>query len=488
MMDATRVPALLGRLLALSRTGDKDGQRDALHALVTVSQSRSVTLRRDGAGLSAEGVGMETWRPEVTVLMERLRAHELEAVHLAHETSAVECMHLVWALAADAEPGADFGQRLRDRGVVSISVVTERQAAALAQQRRQHVGDVVAMGDDAARTPDAVSRPRTAGLVGLVQTVLEDRGSSELLTTIDAIRVAVVRGLADRDIGPVLDALTTLMRHEADTPVPAVRRALGVAFRQMLAPETIRLLAPYLIDEVYAGDVITVVRRAGRTGTKAVMDLLVEAPTYAERKGYLSALRQIEEGGDVVASMLSHHQWFVVRNAADLVGELRVEEAVAALGEVVNHGDPRVRRSVGIALAKIGNPSTVRHLSRMLKDSDAGVRLAIAQQIGGRGVGPLAMPLLNAAAEEGDVEVQYEFYRAMGRIGTPDAVQALVKLAEPGGRILGRRASGPRLAAVEGLALAGGKVAVGAIEALGEDRSPEVREAARRALTQLNAG
>ncbi|HKI95495.1 MAG TPA: HEAT repeat domain-containing protein [Gemmatimonadales bacterium] len=488
MMDVTLIPALLGRLLQLSATSDAEGQRNALHALVTASQARSVTLRRDGPGLSVEGMPVETWRPDVAAFMDRLQAHGLAAVHLAHETTAVECMHLVRALASAREPEEDLGMRLREAGVVSVSLVTEQQAAAAAQQRRGRVTDALALPADQIETAEGEARPRPAGLAGLVQTVVDDRGSPHLLTNVDALRDAIGRALTDRDVGPALDALTTLIHHEADTPVPEVRRALGVAFRQMLAPESIRLLAPHLMDELYQGDVITVVRRAGRTGTKAVLDLLVEAPTYAERKAYLSALRQIEEGGDVVASMLRHHQWFVVRNAADLVGELRVEEAVAALGDVVGHDDARVRRSVGIALAKIGTPSTVRHLSRVLRDPDAGVRLAVGQQIGGRGVGPLAMPLLNAAAEEQDEEVQYEFYRAMGRIGTPDAVQALVKLAEPGGRLIGRRSSGPRLAAVEGLALAGGRVAVSAIEALSEDRAPDVREAARRALIQLSAG
>lgn len=495
MIDRRIFPVVLGRLLQATGTGDGEAQRGALHAVVEMAASGSTALRLEGPRLTVEGALIDPWSDPVEVLVAQMRAHRLAAINAAYGASAVEFMNLAKALMGDPTASDDFGAGLRAAGVTSISVVSETAAETQRAHGRVRVTEAVGTPvarEDVPRTVERTEttasgiRASTSALAAQVLAVVNDPGSPQLMAHVEAVRHGIAQALKNQQVGPALDALVTLVRHEADTPIADVRRAISVIFRYLLAPEYIRMLASALMDELYADDIVTVVRRAGRNGTKVVLDLLVEAPTYAERRAYLAALRQMEEGADVVAGLLSHREWFVVRNAADLVGELRVEEAVSALGEVVSHGDARVRRSVGIALAKIASPSTVRFLSRVLKDPDASVRIAVAQQIAGRGLGTLAMPLVNAAAEEQDPEVQAEYYRALGRIGTPEAVRVLVKLAEPGGRLLGRRPSAPRLAAVEGLGLAGGKLAEDALKELRDDRTGDVREAARRELERLS--
>jgi HEAT repeat protein len=240
-----------------------------------------------------------------------------------------------------------------------------------------------------------------------------------------------------------------------------------------------------IIDEIYAVDVVNLMKRAGPRGTQVLLDKLVEAPTFAERKAYLSALRSVEAGVDIIISMFGHHEWYVLRNVADLVGELRVEEAIPALGRIAEHDDPRVRRSVGVALARIGTPATVPFLRTVMRDPDPEIRLAVAQAVGGRGLGALAMPVVAAVESEEDPGIQCEYYRALGRIGTADAVQILQKVVQPGGVLFGRRAAGPRLAAIEGLGASNNPAARPVLEALAADRGKDVREAARSALGQL---
>jgi HEAT repeat protein len=180
--------------------------------------------------------------------------------------------------------------------------------------------------------------------------------------------------------------------------------------------------------------------------------------------------------------MLNHPQWFVARNVADLVGELRIEEGVEPLGQLVEHADPRVRRSAAIALARIGTPATGRYLRKALRDSDGQIRLDAAKSIGGKGLAGLVMPMVSVADTESELDIKAELYRALGRIGTPEAVGALKKATEPGGRLVGRRPTGPRLAALEGLASVGGEVARAALHELAEDSDKEIRMAARKAL------
>lgn len=200
----------------------------------------------------------------------------------------------------------------------------------------------------------------------------------------------------------------------------------------------------------------------------------------------MSVLRGMPEGLAQVVHMLGHPQWFVVRNVADLMGELRIEEAVPELSRCLGHGDARVRRAAAVALAKIGTKATVEPLRRVLKEGDRELRALIAGSIEGSKSRALAMPLVAFADQEQDPEVLRELYRALGRIGTSEAVQALAKAAQPGGLLVGRRTSGARLAAVEGLVLAGGESALVALRSLASDGDRAVRDLARSALEEIS--
>jgi HEAT repeat protein len=77
--------------------------------------------------------------------------------------------------------------------------------------------------------------------------------------------------------------------------------------------------------------------------------------------------------------------------------------------------------------------------------------------------------------------VQRELLLALGRIGTPDAVQALARQAVPG-RLFQRRPVSVRLAAIEGLRLAGSTAAMNALQGLLKDDEGEVRRTVQAIL------
>jgi HEAT repeat protein len=79
-----------------------------------------------------------------------------------------------------------------------------------------------------------------------------------------------------------------------------------------------------------------------------------------------------------------------------------------------------------------------------------------------------------------------ELVLALGRIGSPDAVQALIKIAQPSGRLFGRKPSGLRVTAVEALRVAGTPTAVGTLQNLSNDSDKQVRASARQALSELS--
>jgi HEAT repeat protein len=90
------------------------------------------------------------------------------------------------------------------------------------------------------------------------------------------------------------------------------------------------------------------------------------------------------------------------------------------------------------------------------------------------------MVLVSAAEAEEDQDVCAEYYRALGRIGTPEAVRALVEVAQPGRGLFATRKIAPhrRVAATEGLVLSRSAAARTALQELVRDRDRDVREAA----------
>jgi HEAT repeat protein len=266
----------------------------------------------------------------------------------------------------------------------------------------------------------------------------------------------------------------------------AVRRQYGIALRRMITRQMLDGLSklvqvPHLEDA--AGIVL---QRAGPDGVEVLLDLLTTSNTVTERRGVFNALIQMKEGQDQLIHMLGHPQWFVVRNVADLVGELGLEAAVPALTKQLDHTDERVRRQVALALAKIGTRSAAEPLRRVLRDKSADVRRQAALGVGGRKASALAMPLVVALEEEKDPEVVRELIFALGRIGSPDAVQALSKIAQPSGKFFGRKPTALRITAVEALRVAGTPAAIGTLQNLSNDSDKQVRAATQQALSELS--
>jgi len=105
--------------------------------------------------------------------------------------------------------------------------------------------------------------------------------------------------------------------------------------------------------------------------------------------------------------------------------------------------------------------------------------------VNGRPENALAMPLVVTMEEEEDESVLRELILALGRIGSSAAVQALIKFAQPGGRLFGRKPAALRATAVEALRIAATPVAIGMLEGLTDDGDKEVRAAAQSALADV---
>jgi HEAT repeat protein len=228
---------------------------------------------------------------------------------------------------------------------------------------------------------------------------------------------------------------------------------------------------------------ISVLRRLGSDATEILMDLLVETEAMAERRGYFSALTRMEDGTEIIIHHLDHPTWYVVRNAAELCGEMRLAKSVPKLARHVTHPDERVRKSVAVALSRIGTPDVLEPISRLLKDPSPAIRVTVLGNLEGSKSRPLAMPLAALLESEEHPDAQREILRALGRIGTPDALLALRRVANGEVRRLPKRL---RLQAIESL---GGVGTPGAqiLRTLAGDADSEIGSAAAKALQEAMA-
>ncbi|HEU4827742.1 MAG TPA: HEAT repeat domain-containing protein [Gemmatimonadales bacterium] len=279
----------------------------------------------------------------------------------------------------------------------------------------------------------------------------------------------------------VLRAASVLVASERSAREGGNSRVFGIAIRRMLPRSVLEQIARLTPSLDHRPEVIPVLQRLGADSTETLLGLLASAERIEERRAYFGALRQMTEGTDLLVNMLTHDEWYVVRNVADLCGEMRLESSVSRLARHANHGDERVRRSVAGALAKIGTPPTVDPLRQLLRDPSPAVRLQGLQNVGEQNRG-LAMSIAVLLDSETHPDVLHELMMALARIGTSDAVQALVRAAEPGGRFFRRKPQSTRLAAVEALGAAGSTSAAAALRNLTSDADEEIRRAAERAL------
>jgi HEAT repeat protein len=258
----------------------------------------------------------------------------------------------------------------------------------------------------------------------------------------------------------------------------AQARMTRLELKRLLSKHHIAQFARMAATGAHREEAIDVLRRLGSDATEILMDLLIETEAMAERRGYFSALTRMEDGTEIIVHHLDHPMWYVVRNAAELCAEMKLVNAVPHLAKQASHPDERVRKSVALALARISTPDALEPISRMLKDVSPQVRLQVLGNLDGGRARALAMPLAALLQTEEHPDVLREVLRVLGRIGTPDALLALRRVAQGEVRRFGKRI---RLQAIESLGTVG-PAGAQILRSLAGDADSEIGNAAARAL------
>jgi hypothetical protein len=286
----------------------------------------------------------------------------------------------------------------------------------------------------------------------------------------------------------VADVLGRLVGREERLTDGDVKRAFLIHLRRLFKPGVLRGLAQLLAKR---RDLRTQVEpifvRAGEVGADVLLELLVSSNLASERRAYRTALVRCPSAVEPLVHLLQDPRWYVVRNAAELLGEMGAQHADVKLVAALRHGDARVRRSAAGALARLGTTRGIFALQPLLADPNAAVRLQAVHGIASARL-PRSVPaLLQALEREGDPDIQHALLAALGAHPTDDAVERLAQAAHPGS-LLHRKPTPFRLAAVNALGDAATPAAVSALRGMQGDRDRDVRAAVERSLAAQAQG
>jgi HEAT repeat protein len=281
------------------------------------------------------------------------------------------------------------------------------------------------------------------------------------------------RRRAPDEIAAAADAAHILLLAERRAPDEQERAHARAAVEGALTPAFLEAIATRLVEEPERFHVfVDLLERAGETGAAVVVERLAEADSIGDRRIYFDLLHELDASVPALLRRLTEPRWYVVRNAAELLGLLEATNAEPALSALLAHEDGRVRRAAALALARIGTPEARASVRAALASLGDQVGESAATALLDREGASEVARLMEALDGERDDRELRAICMALGRVATRPAVNRLATLAREGPGV-------PlRVAAAEALGEAGTPEAVVALRALLHDPEPRVRGAA----------
>lgn len=507
--------------LILHEPANTEEQKTALRALHTTAKVGAVSLAANYEDLEANGETVPRQLTGVPDLLAQLALHGLAMVTVAANAKPADLLtaaRIIAGMPVIGDGGVAAEAQRVAAGATTVRfaarprVLAEKPprpttATELPSLEGMEFGEVF---DDPLARAQSRATPRATQAI----TSGEPRGGGGLFDQFAAARTptesydvvlariehtldsdVIARGLEDLTIlaeeaardgkmPVVTEILSRLGKREPSLQHFESKRAFSLTLRRVAKPEVLKYVAGQLPhDDARRDDNVAVLIRAGDAGAEALIERIAAGTHQRDRRMYVQALSHMEPGVPSLLRMLDDERWFVVRNAADLLGELQVSEAEQPLNALLKHGDERVRKSATSALMRMGTPKALEMIQRALTDPVAQTRIQAAVALAARkDVRTSAPHLLRSLEGEKDEEVQSAFLMALGRLATPEAVQRLIGAAAPKKGLFDRKTTGHRIAAVTALGEARTSEALAALRGLTQDKDEDVRNAAAFAI------
>jgi HEAT repeat protein len=291
--------------------------------------------------------------------------------------------------------------------------------------------------------------------------------------------------IALHDVAIVADAIAALDRLLPTVRDPGVLGAIDKAALALSDRALVERLVHRLGESrVPTGELESVVTAVGALASVSmglVIDAFVAAPAEL-RAPYRATIRAAADRAiEPLQGKLADAEPTVVAAAAEFLGVTGSPQAVSLLLPLLRHTSEYVREAALLGLAEAGGREIARPAMPALKDESVAVRSAAARAVAAGGDPSSSTVLIRRMEQEPDEGVQAELLRAIGRLGSKEALEVLARYAEPGG-MMHRRSPMVRAAAVDGLRYLTRPEARGLLELYSKDKEPAVRKAAEAAL------
>lgn len=333
--------------------------------------------------------------------------------------------------------------------------------------------------------PSAVS-PTVGGAIARLRAARTDHAARQAVSELlELVGDAELRN----DASAIESIAVALAQHTRALGAGEGRLATEGGLRRMLREGVVTLLATRIPDSTERETLISILARTGEMGGRALVAQLMAADDRQSRRSYFDAIIAQDSGVTQLREALNDSRWYVVRNAAALLGEMGMTEADASLIPLLAHLDDRIRIAAARALTRLRTPRGLGALQQRLSDSNSEVRRLAAAAFGlsasmAGAPKPHSAQLAAALNDEAEEDVSLEMLASLGKLASADAVQRLIRLSMGG-------VEGPthpawfRVAALEALVGARGSSAVPTLEVLVTDHEAEVATSARRLLASV---
>lgn len=497
----------------------KDVTRDARQTFLPLFEGRAnliLQVRRDGFLFEEKPVSSDN--PMLQKLAGVLFARRVQRLMILPDINCRDLWNTVQALTIDAAELQRRGglQEELQRAKVSTlwfnvvdlaSVLSrkeqlENEKAALYGQSggdaddEQFLNDLGGEAQPESDRESIVTQPETEkitleGLLTEIQHCASDRKIAELFPQLPPL---VRSNLQPASSPLVWHALNLTAENTQDSRFSAIRRDCA---RQTLTQLGTNDILTYFLQLLTDRNLIEEQRLRGcRTAalfgepmTQLLLSRLVDEGDLTQRKILIDVLiRQGSAVLTVVSPLLQDGRWQVVRNAANVLGEIRDPNTIELLKPLLQHQDLRVKREAIRGLTRIGGNQVVSILLRTLQQDDAELRRQAMLSLGSM-KNTTAVPALVQYIQLADprvkmVEEKKDAIRALGEIGAAEGLPPLIALANTRKFFFRARHNELRAAALSAIGDIGGAEAVSTLEKFAADGAAVIAKAATSALRQ----
>lgn len=344
--------ALFASAIYLERSAVAEAEEIArtVTLLYRAADGAEASFEVRGDDLMINGTPLSLEAPGAAIVRHALVDHHTARLTVPKGTSAVQWRDVVelYASAPGLYPTVDD---LRDalRSTVPSAVVSGTSGAAAEGDLRQSLFELPGLRG----TAGVLDRNRSAEA--------HDSAIAELSAQLDPLLPLAARARANRDYPALAQVL--LQIHELAADKDSEQRAIVVRERRRVVPsEVLEVMAREIPKPGTPGIIARVLGNLGHDGAAALLDALSGAHGPHERRAYIDALVACRESDSTIVEALGNERAELVRDAAEVVGRKRLEQAVPQLAHLLRHSKVDVRTTAWHALELIGTRDAVKAL------------------------------------------------------------------------------------------------------------------------------